>query len=72
MIVRRVPFTAEQITRLKVSWRLATIHPKQLQMAIDGEIDSLYGYSFILSDIYHEPTAWIEHFHRHRAQIEEV
>ncbi len=71
LIVRRVPFTAEQITRLKGSRRLATIHPKQLQMAIDGEIDSLYGYSFILSDIYHQPTAWIEHFHRHRAQIEE-
>ena len=71
LIVRRVPFTAEQITRLKGSRRLATIHPKQLQMAIDGEIDSLYGYSFILTDIYHQPTAWIEHFHRHRAQIEE-
>ena len=71
LIVRRVPFSAEQITRLKGSRRLATIHPKQLAMALDGEIDSLYGYSFILSDIYHQPTAWIEHFHRHRAQIEE-
>lgn len=71
LIVRRVPFSAKQITRLKGSRRLATIHPKQLQMALEGEIDSLYGYSFILSDIYHQPTAFIEHFHRHRAQIEE-
>jgi hypothetical protein len=71
LIVRRVPFKAEQIARLKGSRRLATIHPEQLQMALDGEIDSLYGYSFILTDIYHHHTAWIEHFHRHRAQIEE-
>ncbi len=71
LIVRRVPFSAEQITHLKGSRRLATLHPKQLAMALDGQLSSLYGYSFILSDIYHQPTAWIEHFHRHRAQIEE-
>ena len=71
LIVRRVPFKAEQIARLKGSRRLATIHPEQLQMALDGQIDSLYGYSFILTDIYHHHTAWVEHFHRHRAQIEE-
>jgi hypothetical protein len=28
-------------------------------------------YSFILTDIPHQPTVWVEHFHRHRAQIEE-
>jgi len=71
LIVRRIPFTVEQIARLKGSRRLATIHPEQLQMALDGQVDSLYGYSFILTDIYHQPTAWVEHFHRHRAQIEE-
>jgi hypothetical protein len=71
LIVRRVPFTAEQIARLKGSRRLQTIHPEQLQMALDGQTDSVYGYSFILTDIYHQPTAWVEHFHRHRAQIEE-
>jgi Transposase DDE domain group 1 len=71
LIVRRVPFAAEQIARLKGSRRLATIHPEQLQMALDGEIASVYGYSFILTDIPHQHTAWVEHFHRHRAQIEE-
>jgi Transposase DDE domain group 1 len=71
LIVRRVPFTARQIARLKGSRRLQTIHPEQLQMALDGQIDSVYGYSFILTDIYHQHTAWIEHYHRHRAQIEE-
>jgi hypothetical protein len=71
LIVRRVPFTAERIARLKGSRRLKTIHPEQLQMALDGELDSVYGYSFILTDIPHQHTAWVEHFHRHRAQIEE-
>ena len=71
LIIRRVPFTARQIAGLKGSRRLATIHPEQLQMALDGQADSVYGYSFILTDIYHQPTAWVEHFHRHRAQIEE-
>ena len=71
LIVRRVAFTAEQIAKLRGSRRLATIHPEQLQMALDGQTDTVYGYSFILTDIPHHHTAWIEHFHRHRAQIEE-
>ena len=71
LIVRRVPFTAEQIAKLKGSRRLTTIHPDQLQLALDGEIDSVYGYSFILTDIHWQPAGWIKHFHRHRAQIEE-
>jgi len=71
LIIRRVPFTASEIAKLKGSRRLKTIHPDQLQLALDGQIDSVYGYSFILTDIHWQPTAWIEHFHRHRAQIEE-
>ena len=51
LIVRRVPFAAEQIARLKGSRRLQTIHPEQLQMALDGQLSSVYGYSFILTDI---------------------
>ena len=60
-------FSAAQIAKLKGSRRLKTIHPDQLQLALDGQIDSVYGYSFILTDIHWRPTAWIEHFHRHRA-----
>ena len=71
LTIRRVPFTAEQIAKLKGSRRLKTIHPDQLQLALDGQTDCVYGYSFILSDIHWQPTVWIEHFHRHRAQIEE-
>jgi hypothetical protein len=71
LIVRRVAFRAEQIARLRGSRRLQTIHPDQLQMALDGQIDSVYGYSFILTDHHCQHTAWVEHHHRHRAQIEE-
>lgn len=71
LIVRRVSFRAEQIAALRGSRRLKTIHPDQLQMALDGTIDSVYGYSFILTDHYHQHTATVEHHHRHRAQIEE-
>ncbi len=33
--------------------------------------DHVYGYSFILTDIHDRKAGWVEHFHRHRAQIEE-
>jgi Transposase DDE domain group 1 len=71
LIVRRVPFTAQEIAKRKGSRRLKTIHPEQLALALEGKIASVYGYSFILTDIHWQPAAWIEHFHRHRAQIEE-
>jgi hypothetical protein len=73
LIIRRVPFSAEQIAKLKGSRRLKTIHPDQLQLALDGKIASVYGYSFILTDIpaSEMTTPQVEHFHRHRAQIEE-
>ena len=51
--------------------RRKTIHPDQLALALDGQVASVFGYSFILTDIPHQPTVWVEHFHRHRAQIEE-
>jgi len=73
LIIRRQVFTARQIARLKGSRRLRTIHPEQLQLALDGQTDSVYGYSFILTDIPsgEKTTVEVEHFHRHRAQIEE-
>jgi hypothetical protein len=73
LIIRRQLFTARQIARLKGSRRLKTIHPEQLALALDGQTDAVYGYSFILTDIpaNDKPTIEVEHFHRHRAQIEE-
>ena len=71
LIVRRVPFTAAQIAKRHGSRRIKTIHPEQLQLALEGKVASVFGYSFILTDIHWQPAVWLEHFHRHRAQIEE-
>jgi len=72
LIVRRVPFSAQKIADGSLTARRRkTIHPDQLALALTGEVASVFGYSFILTDLYHQPTVWIEHFHRHRAQIEE-
>ena len=40
---------------------------------LDGQLDSTYAYSFIATDIPAEQknTTEVEHFRRHRAQIEE-
>ena len=42
-------------------------------MVLDGQLDSTYAYSFIVTDIPtdEKSTTEVEHFHRHRAQIEE-
>jgi hypothetical protein len=72
LIVRRSPLSAAQIAAGSVNARRRkTIPPEQLQLALDGEIASVFGYSFILTDIDDKDACSIEHFHRHRAQIEE-
>ena len=71
MIVRRTPFTAGEISSSAGARRRRTIHPDQLAMLADGQTSSVYGYSFILTDIPDRSAVWVEHFHRHRAQVEE-
>src|SRR5215212_7016922 len=72
LIVRRVAFSAHRMADGSTTARRRnTIHPDQLALALDGQLASVFGYSFILTDIPHQPTVWIEHFHRHRAQIQE-
>jgi hypothetical protein len=73
LIVRRVPFSAKKVASGSVrARRRKTIPPEQLQLAIDGLVETVYGYSFILTDHpAQRDTAWVEHHHRHRAQIEE-
>jgi hypothetical protein len=74
LIARRVPVTAAEIQATSPrARRRKTIPPEQLQMVIDGELDSTYAYSLIVTDIPREEmsTAEVEHFHRQRAQIEE-
>jgi Transposase DDE domain group 1 len=71
LIVRRRCFSARELSKSPRARRLKTIHPEQLQLALTGQLASVYGYSFILTDIDDQPAAAVEHFHRHRAQIEE-
>jgi len=74
LIVRRVSVTAAEIQATSPrARRRKTIPPEQLQMVLDGELDSTYAYSFIVTDIPQDEmsTAEVEHFHRCRAQIEE-
>jgi len=71
LIVRRSHYTAAQISQNLNARRRKTIHPDQLALLADGQADSAYGYSFILTNVHDHDAAWVEHFHRHRAQIEE-
>jgi hypothetical protein len=74
LIVRRVPVTAAELAATSPrSRRRRTIPPEQLQMVLDGQLDSTFAYSFIVSDIptSEMSTSEVEHFHRQRAQIEE-
>lgn len=74
LIVRRVPVSAaELLAGNPKARRRKTIPPEQLQMVLDGQLDSTFAYSFIVTDIpaSEKTTAEVEHFHRGRAQIEE-
>jgi hypothetical protein len=65
LIVRRVAFSAAKIADGSLNARRRkTIHPEQLALALDGELTSVFGYSFI-TDIADQPAVWVEHFHRH-------
>lgn len=71
LIIRRVALRAADVSPHTRSRRRRTLHPEQLALLEAGEdAGRLYGYSFILTDR-EEDAAWIEHHHRHRAQIEE-
>ena len=72
LVIRRVSHRAASLSADPRARRLRTIHPEQLPLALGGELDTVYGYSFIATD--HPPerdAAWVEHHHRHRAQVEE-
>ena len=71
LVVRRRCFSARELSRSPRARRLKTIHPEQLQLVLTGRLASVYGYSFILTDIAEQPAAAVERFHRHRAQIDE-
>ena len=74
LIVRRVTVSAGDLRAGHArARRRSTIPTEQLQMILDGQLDSTYAYSFIVTDIPAEQktTIEVEHYHRQRAQIEE-
>lgn len=74
LLVRRVPVSAaELLNGSPKARRRKTVPPEQLQMVLDGQLDSTFAYSFIVTDIpaSEKTTTEVEHFHRQRAQIEE-
>ncbi|MGE5635617.1 MAG: transposase [Nocardioidaceae bacterium] len=51
LVVRRVPFSAQKIADGSLNARRRkTIHPDQLALALEGQVASVFGYSFILTD----------------------
>jgi hypothetical protein len=74
LIVRRVAVSAADLVAGHArARRRSTIPAEQLQMVLDGHLDPTYAYSFIVTDIpaQEKDTVQVEHYHRHRAQIEE-
>ena len=74
LIVRRVTVSAAELRAGNPrARRRTTIPADQLEMVLDGTLDSTFAYSFIVTDIpvADKTTTDIEHFHRQRAQIEE-
>jgi hypothetical protein len=70
LIVRRVAHAADALSDDPRARRKRTIPRDQLALGLAGEADTVYGYSFILTDLEGEPAA-VERHHRERAQIEE-
>ena len=70
LIVRRVAHQADALSDDPRARRRKTIPREQLALGLAGEADTVYGYSFILSDLPGD-AATVERHHRERAQIEE-
>ncbi len=71
LIVRRVRQSASSISRSKNARRRTTIPKGQLELALAGEVAEVFCYSFIATNIEGKDAEVVEHFHRHRAQVEE-
>jgi len=72
LIVRRVPFAADELLASAghARRRRRTIAPGQIELALAGELGTVHGYSFIVTDVPGD-VAEVERFHRQRAQIED-
>jgi hypothetical protein len=70
LIVRRVARQADALSDDPRARRRRTIPREQLALGLAGEADTVYGYSFILTDVPGD-AAGVERHHRERARIEE-
>jgi hypothetical protein len=79
LLIRRVRLdvTAGQVSADPRARRRRTLHPDQraLPLAELADLDAVYGYSFIVTNLdvaTGEAAAQVEHWYRHRTQIENV
>ena len=70
LLIRRVRLDAARISHSPRSRRRRTIPAEQLALALSGELDTVYGYSFIITDRL-GPAVAEELWQRRRAHIEE-
>ncbi|MGI8761566.1 MAG: transposase, partial [Jatrophihabitantaceae bacterium] len=77
LLIRRVRLAPEQISGDPRSRRRRTLPPEQrvLPLAELAELDAIYGYSFILTDLdvsSADRAVAVEHWYRHRTSVENV
>lgn len=77
LLIRRIGLAPEQIGADPRAQRRRTLHPDQRALPITelATADAVYGYSFILTNLdvsSPEKAAAIEHWYRHRTQIENI
>jgi Transposase DDE domain group 1 len=72
-LVRRVCIPLEVVSADPRARRRRTIPADQLALALEGKVDHVYGYSFILTNLdvsTEEKLAWVQWWYRHRTDIE--
>ncbi len=77
LLIRRVALASEQVSADPRSRRRRTLHPEQraLPIADLAGSDAIYAYSFIVTNLdvsTPERTVTVEHWYRHRTQVENV
>jgi len=77
LLIRRVRLDISQVSADPRSRRRRTLHPDQRALPLDelGEVDAVYGYSFILTNLdvsTSDKAVAVEYWYRHRTSIENV
>jgi hypothetical protein len=73
LLIRRIALVPEQVSADARSRRRRTLHPAQRALPIAELADTVYGYSFIVTNLdvsTPDKAAAVEHWYRHRTAIE--